>query len=170
MAKKQKQTLFEEVQFKDIKRAERAVALAKINKIRILIGFVIAVVSTIFTALAIWGKEEQQMSSLGIAFVLAAAAYIIGGGIFKALGVAWKITKIGWFLVPMFPADILIALACFIFSVFGLFFVPIIFVGLNYINHKKTYDAAVSYLALYATPAEEAPAEEAPVEVAATEE
>ena len=42
MAKKQKQKekLFEEVQFQDIERAKREVKFAKVNQIRILIGFV----------------------------------------------------------------------------------------------------------------------------------
>ena len=41
MAKKQKEKLFEEVQFQDVERAKREVTLAKINQIRILIGFII---------------------------------------------------------------------------------------------------------------------------------
>ncbi|MBE6777070.1 MAG: hypothetical protein E7542_03040 [Ruminococcaceae bacterium] len=149
MAKKErkKEKLFEEVQFKDIERAKREVTFAKINQIRILIGFIFSLIAIVFTALMIWGNPEQQTTFMGIAVVLAIPSYIIGGGIFKALKVAWKITKIGWFLVPAFPADILIALACFFFAVFGLLFVPVIFVGLNYVQHKKTLDAATSYLA-----------------------
>ena len=60
----------------------------------------------------------------------------------------------------MFPADILIALACFIFAVFGLLFVPVIFVGLNYVQHKKTLDAATSYLAQCGEVVEATPVEE----------
>ena len=59
MAKKQKEKLFEEVQFQDIERAKREVKFAKVNQIRILIGFIIAIVSTIFTAIAIWGNAED---------------------------------------------------------------------------------------------------------------
>ena len=149
MAKKQRQKekFFEEIQFKDVARAKRAVTFAKINQIRILIGFVISLIAMVFTALAIWGNPEKTTMFVGIAVFLAIPAYLIGGGILNALKVAWKITKIGWFLVPMFPADILIALACFFFSIVGLLFIPVIFVGINYIHHKKTLDAATSYLA-----------------------
>lgn len=147
MAKKQKEKLFEEVRFQDVERARREVTLAKINQIRILVGFIIAIVSTVFTAIAIWGNSEEPTIFWFFAAIFAIPAYLIGGGIFKALKVAWKITTIGWCLIPVFPADVLFAIVFFIFSVFGLLFVPIIFVGLNYIQHKKTLDAATSYLA-----------------------
>ncbi len=160
MAKKQKEKLFEEVQFQDVERAKRAVALAKVNQIRILVGFVISLIAVVFTALMLWGNPEQKTTFMGVAIILAIPSYIIGGGIFKALKVAWKITKIGWFLIPMFPADILIALACFIFAVVGLLFVPVIFVGLNYVQHKKTLDAATSYLAQCGEVVEATPVEE----------
>lgn len=144
MAKKQKEKLFEEIQIQDMEKAKRIYKLAKINQTRILIGFIISVIAMIFTAIAIWGN-----GSTTIPVLLAFPAYLIGGGIFKALKVAWKITKIGWFLIPMFPADVLIAMVCFIFAVVGLLFVPVIFVGINYVEHKKTLDAAISYLAQY---------------------
>ena len=149
MAKKQKQKekLFEEVQFQDVERAKREVKFAKVNQIRILIGFIISLVAIVFTALAIWGDPEKTSGFATAAILLAIPSYLIGGGIFKALGVAWKITKIGWFLIPVFPADVLIALACFFFAVVGLLFVPVIFVGINYVQHKRTLDAATSYLA-----------------------
>ena len=149
MAKKErkKEKLFEEVQFKDIERAKREVKFAKVNQIRILIGFIISLIAIVFTALAIWGDPEKTGDYVTTAVLLAVPSYLIGGGIFKALGVAWKITKIGWFLIPVFPADILIAFACFFFAVLGLFFVPVIFVGINYVQHKRTLDAATSYLA-----------------------
>ena len=147
MAKKQKEKLFEEVQFQDIERAKREVEFAKINQIRILIGFVFSLIAIVCTALMIWGDPEKASSFACAAIVLAVPSYIIGGGIFKALGVAWKITKIGWFLIPVFPADVLIAIACFFFAVVGLLFVPVIFVGINYVQHKRTLEAATSYLA-----------------------
>ncbi len=159
--KKEKVSIIEEVQFKDLEHAKRAVTLAKINQIRILIGFVFALISTACTLIAIFGNVKDVGTLIGAALVLAFPAYIIGGGIGKALKVAWKITKIGWFLIPFFPADILFAIAFFIFSVFGLCFVSVIFVGINYVQHKKTLDSAKSYLAQCGYVAEAAaPAEE----------
>lgn len=162
MAKKErkKEKLFEEVQFQDIERAKREVKFAKINQIRILIGFVFSLIAIVFTALMIWGNPENTGAFATAAILLAVPSYIIGGGIFKALGVAWKITKIGWFLIPVFPADVLFAIAFFFFAVVGLLFVPVIFVGINYVQHKRTLDAATSYLAQCGAVVETATAEE----------
>lgn len=149
MAKKErtKEKLFEDVQFEDIERAKRELKLAKFNQIRVLIGFIISLVAIVFTAIAIWGNTEDSDKFWILAMLLAVPSYIIGGGILKALKVAWKITKTGWFLIPVFPADVLMAIMFFFFSVMGLLFVPVIFVGLNYVQYKKTLDAAKSYLA-----------------------
>lgn len=154
MAKKEKISIIEEVQFSDLDHAKRSVTFAKINQIRILIGFVFAAIAMVFTIIGIANKEEFFTGSYLVAFALAIPAYLVGGGIGKALKTAWKITKFCWFLIPVFPVDILIALMGFFFSIFGLMFVPVIFVGLNYVQHKNTLDAAQSYLTQcgYATP------------------
>ena len=149
MAKKQKEkvSLFETVQFEEFEHAKRVVTLAKINQIRILIGLVIALISTGFTAYGIFGNVEKPESVFITACIIAIPAYLIGGGIGRALKLAWSIAKFGWFLIPVFPADLGIGAIFLFFSIIGLLFVPVIFVGLNYIQHKKTLDAAKSYLA-----------------------
>ncbi len=38
----------------------------------------------------------------------------------------------------------------YIISVFVFFYLPIIFVGLNYVEHKRAYNAAQAYLAQFA--------------------
>ena len=148
MTKKQKEkvSLIETVQFTDLERAKRTVTLAKINLIRIIIGFVFALVATGFTAYGLFGKAEIG-AWFPYTILCAVPAYLIGGGIFKALKSAFKFAKIGWFLIPVFPADILFAVAFLFFGMFGFFCIPAVFVGLNYIQHKRTLDAANSYLA-----------------------
>lgn len=144
MAKqKKKRELFETVQFQDFKRAQREVAFAKINQIRILIGFLIACFATY---LAISGFRNQDDTWL-FGFFLGAFSYLVGGGIFKAIGFAWKLTVFGWFLIPFFPIDLLICATFFFLSLYGLAFLPVIFIGLNFIQHKKNLDAAQRYLA-----------------------
>lgn len=147
MAKKsgEKTQLFETVKFNDLERAKRTVTLAKINLIRILIGLAFAIAATGFTVYGLFGSPADD-TWIGFALVLAIPGYLIGGGIGKALNMAWKIAKIGWFLIPAFPMDLLFGLAFLIFAAFGLLFVPAIFVGLNYIHHNKTLNAAKSYL------------------------
>lgn len=146
MAKKQKKkaTLFETVQFQDLKEAKRAVTYAKINQIRILIGFVLAVVATY---LSYTGMTNQSDGALVAGGFLGFFSYIVGGGLGRAIKTAWNITKICWFLIPIFPLDLGLALLGGVFSLYGLMFVPVLFVGMNFIQHKKTLDAAKRYLA-----------------------
>lgn len=144
MAKrKEKRALFETVQFQDLKRAQREVAFAKINQIRILIGFLIACIATY---LAISGFRNQENTWV-LGFGLGIFSYLVGGGILMAIKFAWKLTVIGWFMIPVFPVDLAICLAFFFLSLYGLAFLPVIFIGLNFIQQKKNLDAAQRYLA-----------------------
>ena len=149
MAKKKKEEdkLIEDAVFDSVEKAQREVKFAKINLIRTLIGAAFAVLSTILLLIALFGKDSNFYM---YAALPAIPAYLIGGGIGKAVKAAWKITKIGWFLIPVFPADVLLAIAFFILSLFVFFYLPIIFVGLNYVEHKRAYNAAQAYLAQFA--------------------
>lgn len=144
MAKKQKekQKLIEDIVFEDFAKAERTVKFAKINLIRVIIGLVLAVIGTGLSLYGLFGNGDAMMG-----IYVAIPAYLIGGGIFKALKTAFKLAKIGWFIVPVFPADLAFALVFLIFGIVAFLFVPIVFVGLNYIQHNKTYQAAQEYLA-----------------------
>ena len=149
MAKKKKEEvkLIEDAVFDSVEKAQKEVKFAKINMIRTLIGAAFAVLSTILLLIALFGKDSNYYM---YAALPAIPAYLIGGGIGKAVKAAWKITKIGWFLIPVFPADVLLAIAFFILSLFVFFYLPIIFVGLNYVEHKRAYNAAQAYLAQFA--------------------
>ena len=145
MAKKQKKkaTILETVQFQDLKQAQRAVSLAKINQLRILLGFILAVIATYLS----WTGLQNQTEAWVGGFFLGFFSYNIGGGLGRAIKTAWGITKFCWFVIPVFPIDLCIALAGFVFSLYGLMFVPVFFVGMNFLQHKKTLDAAKRYLA-----------------------
>lgn len=147
MAKEEKQkkkaSLFETVQYKDFERAKRAVKFAKVNQIRILIGFLLSIVATYLSFKGLADQSEIWVGGLFLGIV----SYLIGGGIGRAIKTAWNITKICWFMIPFFPLDLGLALLGFIFSLYGLMFVPIFFVGMNYIQHKRNLDEAKRYLA-----------------------
>lgn len=140
-----KVNLFEEPLFDSVEKAQREVKFAKVNMIRTLIGTAFAVLSTVFLLIALIGKDSQYYV---LAALPAIPAYLIGGGIGKAVKAAWKITKIGWFLIPVFPVDVLLSIVFFILSLFVFFYLPIIFVGLNYVEHKRALNAAEEYLML----------------------
>ena len=139
--------LIEEAVFESVETAQREVKFAKVNMIRTLIGTAFAVLSTILLLIALFGQDSQYYV---FAALPAIPAYLIGGGIGKAVKAAWKITKIGWFLIPVFPADVLLAVAFFFLSLFAFFYLPIIFVGMNYIDHKRALKAAEAFLAQFA--------------------
>ena len=145
MAKKKENVkLIEEAMFDSVEKAQREVKFAKVNMIRTLIGTAFAVLSTVFLLIALIGKNSDFYT---YALLPAVPAYLIGGGILKAVKAAWKITKMGWFMIPVFPVDVLLAIAFFVLSLFAFFYLPIIFVGLNYVEHKRAYNAAQAYLA-----------------------
>ena len=151
MAKtKEKIELIETVGFESVEKAQREVKFAKVNMIRTLIGTAFAVLSTVLLLIALIGKDSQYYV---YAALPAIPAYLIGGGIGKAIKAAWKITKIGWFLIPVFPVDVLLSIAFFFLSLFVFFYLPIILVGLNYVEHKRALKAAEAYLAQYAVSA-----------------
>lgn len=139
--------MIEETVFESVEKAQREVKFAKVNMIRTLIGTGFAVLSTIFLLIALFGNDSQYYV---IAALPAIPAYLIGGGIGKAIKAAWKITKIGWFLIPAFPVDVLLSIVFFILSLFVFFYLPIIFVGLNYVEHKRALKTAEEFLVQYA--------------------
>lgn len=140
---KKKATLLETVQFQDLKRAKREVSFAKINQLRILVGFLLAIVATYLSFKGLMDQSEIWVGG----FFLGVLSYLIGGGLGRAIKTAWNITKFCWFVIPFFPMDVILALCGFGFSLYGLMFVPVFFVGLNYLQHKKTLEAAKRYLA-----------------------
>lgn len=141
--KKEKVQLIETIQFQDLKQAKRAVSMAKINQLRILIGFLIAVGATCITLTSLKNGTEMWVAGFFLGFL----AYLVGGGIGRAVKTVWKLAKVGWFLIPIFPIDLLFGFAFLVLGLYGLMFLPVIFVGLNFVQHKKTLDAAKRYLA-----------------------
>ena len=129
----------------DYAKAEKTVKFAKINFIRIAIGMVIAIVASIYTVLSL--KNNGSSDYFPISMILSMAAYVVGGGIFKALKTAGSFAKWGLILVPFFPANLFAGFCTLIMSIILLLFVPIVFVGKNLVQHKKSLDEANYYLA-----------------------
>lgn len=138
----------ETVQFKDVERAKRAVSMAKINHIRILIGLAIALIATGITVYQFFVVKSREMEYYLVPAVVGVFSYLVGGGIFDVLRTVGAITRTAWWLIPIFPFNLIIAILGFFLGIFCLCLVPVIFVGLNYKRQKQTLDAARSYLAM----------------------
>ena len=67
-----------------------------------------------------------ELASLIIALGGALASYVIGGGLLAAVSFSWSIAKFGWFIIPVFPVDIITGLCGFFLGVYVFLFVPII--------------------------------------------
>ena len=69
-----------------------------------------------------------------------------------ALKVAWKICVVGWYVVPIYLVDIIVALIAFGISLMWFLFVPVLFVWINYHQICKNHDAAEKYLSYCKVP------------------
>ena len=142
--------LFENVTFNDAAYAKdiRDKSAAKLEKLKI--ALIIAAIATICSIIAFKFSKHEALSNVFfvIAVVGAIASYILGGGINIAIKWALKIGKIGWFILP-FPIDIATGLFAILFSLLSFFFLPVIFVALNYYQANKDYKAAEEYLSFY---------------------
>ena len=98
--------------------------------VRQWIGLGLSILGTIFGIIFLKGLFDSTNTDFwaGPAFLCAVAAYFLCGGIGYAVKTAWGIAKALWFLVPVFPADVVLGLAGFLLGFFMLFFVPVFFV------------------------------------------
>lgn len=67
-----------------------------------------------------------------VSFILACICYHKVGGYKVAIKWSWNLAKFGWFVVPLFPWDLLIGFVAFIAGLYALFFMPFFTV-----NHTK---------------------------------
>lgn len=62
--------------------------------------------------------------------------YILGGGVKGAIGIAWKIAKIGWVCVP-FPYDLMTGFVTFVLAFMVFMLCPVIFVFMSFIKGEE---------------------------------
>lgn len=140
-----KEEVFETAQFNDAKYAQDVKENAERKLQRIKIGLIIALVATISSVLLFLELTPFTDILMGLSFFGSIVSYVVGGGIGMAFKSAWKVAKIGWLLTP-FPIDIFTGLVAMMFSIMGFFFIPLLFVAMNYDQCKKDYKEATEYL------------------------
>ena len=150
MAKKEKQEFFEEMEFDNVSYAQDMKEECERKLQKISLGLKIAAVSTVFSVLMLFPFNSNVTDIfMLLAIVGAIVSYIIGGGLGTALKAAWKICVVGWFIIPIFPVDLALAMFAFIVACCAFFFAPILFVWINNHQVKKDYQAALKYLSYY---------------------
>ncbi len=153
MRKKKKQ-LIEHAQFNSYAQAKDMVDQSKRRVTRIRIGLIIAAIASCLTAFGIFGHPANPATFYGSAFLLSIPAYIIGGGFGKALRAAKNLAVFGWFVVPVFPIDLLLLLFTMPLALFCFFLVPVVFVFLNYVQNNADYKEAKKYMSYFTSTAE----------------
>lgn len=142
---REREEVFETPQFNDAKYAQDVKENAERKLQRIKIGLIISLVSTVSSVLLFMELTPFSDILFFLSFFGSIVAYMVGGGIGMAIKSAWKVAKIGWLITP-FPIDIFTGLAAMMFSILGFFFIPLLFVAMNYDQYKKEYKEATEYL------------------------
>lgn len=156
MAKKK---LIEKMEFDNYAYAKDVYEKSAAKLLRIKIGLIIAAVATVCSVLAMVFHNISDSRILTplfvlIAFFVSLVAYIVGGGILIALKTAKKLTDFGGSIFP-FPIGLITGFATLFFSVLAFFFVPLVFVFINFIQQKKNRDNAAEYLSYFKSSTEE---------------
>lgn len=141
--------LFEEMTFDDVLFAQNTLeeCETKLNRNKIGMIFAAAVPVIDMFATVIMDKLGMIDSVIGVWIAIAVVAYLIGGGLGKSLKMVWKVTTIGWFIIPIFPIDLGIAATALCMSGAVALFLPIVFVFLTRIQIGRNKKAAEQYLA-----------------------
>jgi hypothetical protein len=146
MARKENKKIIETLEFDNAAFAQDVINESTQKLERVKKGLIISGVATGFTLLSkIFETSSFAAIFIMLAFFGAIAAYIVGGGMKIALKTAVKLGKFGWFVCP-FPVDIFTGILTIIFSMMAFMFFPVVFVYLNYRQHKKNIEAAEQYL------------------------
>ncbi len=147
--KRENKNLFEEMHFDGIEYAQNCLKETETklnrNKIGIIISLIVPVINVIVMMLAEKYNWGDSMITLWI--ITACVAYIVGGGLLDAIKMVWKVTMIGWFIIPVFPVDIATAFVAFCTAGVVALFLPIVFILLNRYQLVKDKKAAEEYLA-----------------------
>ena len=142
-----KATIIENMEFANRNMAAQYCSQADARIKRLRIGLIIAAAATLSAVLmlALMGSSEYAGLFALPAMTGAIASYIVGGGFPIAFRAAKKIATFGWFVAP-FPYDIPIFIVTFMLAIMAFFFIPVIFVFINYVQEKRNLTAAAQYV------------------------
>lgn len=147
--KKQKTKFFETPEFTSREVAEQFFSRTgkKLGDCRRALPVAIVGSASSVTAFLLWDKLELIAGLLFLAALACAiASFIIGGGILTTIKWAWKLALAGWFIAWVPFVDICVGVMVFIVALGALFFLPIVGVGLNYLQYKQDYEYAALLL------------------------
>lgn len=146
--KKEKQPFFEQISFNNEEEAKQYCADCRNKLERGKIGLIVAAIVPVVDILlsTLFNRLGISDVSVAVIFIAPIIAYIVGGGLKSALKFVFKVTRVGWIIIPIFPIDIAIAIIVFCISGGVAIFLPIIFVFLAQHQLKMNMQGAQAYL------------------------
>lgn len=81
-----------------------------------------------------------------VAIIMSIVAYHKGGGFGKYMKTFKEIAKWGWLLIPIFPADLCVALMAIAIGLMLMLYFPIIFISMHVKSVNKNAVAAEDYI------------------------
>lgn len=150
--KKKSAELFEAETFENKSAAQEFLDKNAAKMKRSQIGLIAAVISSVFGVLyfmiAFGGassssfiRDMEGVFGL-IAIIGSFISYVLTGGILNSLRYSFRIAKFGWFIIPAFPFDLMLGAIALILAIFTFLLIPIVSVGINYVQTKKNIEAA----------------------------
>ena len=152
---KTKEKIFTDMVFNDAVYAKKIYDETDIRMKRNTIAIGCSIVATILDFVlapnlaGIFFKDDLFFGSLVFWAVFAAVVFAIGGGFKNALSTCVKIGKIVWFVIPIFPADIIIGLSFGLTALILVLWFPIVFVLINRVQISKDRKAAAQYMSSF---------------------
>lgn len=150
--KKEKEQLFNDVNIDTVQMAKDILAESEVKLEQVQKAMKIGAIATVGTVISlILLATEGVMATIGnlllvVIAVISIISYIIGGGVGMAIKFAWKMGKIGWYILPIPLVDLAFALMVFFFALVGALYVPVLFIWLSSKQIKRDQEEAEEYL------------------------
>ena len=153
--RKKKSHLFEETTFEGRDAAQEFLDKNAATMKRSKLGLQVAVIASIFAVFCLMLAFDVVSIDLPIpienAMLLiclggSLVSYVMAGGILKSIRYSFRIAIVGWCIIPIFPIDLCIGLLALMLSVLTFIFVPIVSIGINYVQTKKDIEDAELFI------------------------
>ena len=139
-----------------LEKAEKGKKIAKVQLFFMIMILVSAIASGVLISIA--PKGDSAVTTMGyllltipalfqyVAIAVSIVAYHKGGGFGKYMKTFKEIAKWGWLLIPIFPADLCVALMAIAFGLMLMLYFPIIFISMHVKSINKNSVAAEDYI------------------------
>lgn len=153
--RKKKSHLFEETTFEGRDAAQEFLDKNAATMKRSKLGLQVAVIASIFGVFCLMLAFDVVSIDLPIpienAMLLiclggSLVSYVMAGGILKSIRYSFRIAIVGWCIIPIFPINLCIGLLALMLSVLTFIFVPIVSIGINYVQTKKDIEDAELFI------------------------